>query len=143
MLANLSYNNPDITRKVDDLLGKPFTLKKRIAMGGIGSPKLIIREASLEIRNLLLLDNNRDTCNIELRPGGIILGFRSLLESYGLIIPYYRLTIFKGDLGVYTVHSEHHFVRVEADTKAVQRFFTKLQTLKAEASPEGPNGGYV
>lgn len=143
MLANLSYNNPDITRKVDDLLGKPFTLKKRIAMGGIGSPKLIIREASLEIRNLLLLDNNRDTCNIELRPGGIILGFRSLLESYGLIIPYYRLTIFKGDIGVYTVHSEHHFVRVEADTKAVQRFFTKLQTLKAEASPEGPNGGYV
>ncbi|SFR53683.1 hypothetical protein SAMN04490243_2732 [Robiginitalea myxolifaciens] len=143
MLVNLSYNNPEITRKVDDLLGKPFTLKKRIAMGGIGSPKLIIREASLEIRNLLLLDNNRDTCNIELRPGGIILGFRSLLESYGLIIPYYRLTIFKGDLGVYTVHSEHHFVRVEADTKAVQRFFTKLQTLKAEASPDGPNSGYV
>lgn len=143
MLVNLSYNNPEITRKVDDLLGKPFTLKKRIAMGGIGSPKLIIREASLEIRNLLLLDNNRDSCNIELRPGGIILGFRSLLESYGLIIPYYRLTLFKGDLGVYTVHSEHHFVRVEADTKAVQRFFTKLQTLKAEADPEGPNSGYV
>lgn len=143
MLVNLSYNNPEITRKVDDLLGKPFTLKKRIAMGGIGSPKLIIRETSLEIRNLLLLDNNRDTCNIELRPGGIILGFRSLLESYGLIIPYYRLTIFKGDLGVYTVHSEHHFVRVEADTKAVQRFFTKLQTLKAEANPEGPYSGYV
>ena len=143
MLANLSYNNPEITRKVDDLLGKPFTLKKRITMGGIGSPKLIIREASLEIRNLLLLDNNRDTCNIELRPGGIILGFRSLLESYGLIIPYYRLTLFKGDLGVYTVHSEHHFVRVEADTKAVQRFFTKLQTLKAEADPGGPNSGYV
>ncbi|MDG1572135.1 hypothetical protein OZ410_07390 [Robiginitalea sp. M366] len=142
MLANVSYNNRELTRKIDALVGKPFTLKERWAMGGIGSPKLIIRESSTQIRNLLLLDNNRDTCNIELRPEGVILRFRSLLETYGLVIPYYRLTLYKGDLGVYTIHSEHHFVRVEADTRAVQKFFVKLLGEKAERLPQGPETGY-
>ena len=92
MLYNVSYNDKKITRKIDEELGKPFTLKERFQLGGIGSPKLHITEASMEIQNLLILDNNLNTCNIEMRPKGIILRFRSLLETYGLIIPYYKLT---------------------------------------------------
>lgn len=140
MLVNVSYNNAEITRRIDDLVGKPYTLKERWNLKGIGSPRLIIREASPEIRNLLMLDNNRDTCNIELRPGGIILGFRSLLESYALVIPYYKLTLYKGDLAVYSIHMDHRFVKVEADTKAVQKFFVKLLGLKADKHPPGPLG---
>ncbi|HSR60078.1 MAG TPA: hypothetical protein VLL47_04950 [Robiginitalea sp.] len=131
MLANVSYNNPEVCLKIDALVGKPFTLRERWNMGGIGSPRLVIRESSAEIRNLLLLDNNRNTCNIELRPGGIILGFRSLLESFALIVPYYKLSILKGDLGVYTIHKDQYFVRVEADTRAAQQFFVKMLGLKA------------
>ncbi|MDM9631045.1 hypothetical protein [Robiginitalea aurantiaca] len=138
MLVNVSYNNPELTRKIDDLLGKPFTLKERWALKGIGSPKLFITGSSIEIQNLLLLDNNRNSCNIELRPKGIILRFRSLLETYGLIIPYYKLTLYKGDLGVYTVHVDNHFVRVQADTKAIQKFFVKLLGYKADQIPEAP-----
>ena len=138
MLVHVSYNNPELTRKIDDLLGKPFTLKERWALKGIGSPKLFITGSSIEIQNLLLLDNNRNSCNIELRPKGIILRFRSLLETYGLIIPYYKLTLYKGDLGVYTVHVDNHFVRVQADTKAIQKFFVKLLGYKADQIPEGP-----
>ena len=37
MLVNVSYNNKEITRKVDEEVGQPFTLKERWAMGGIGS----------------------------------------------------------------------------------------------------------
>ncbi len=140
MLVNVSYTNRELDRRIEELVGKPFPLKQRWAMNGIGSPKLIIREASVEIRNLLLLDNNRDSCNIEMRPGGIILRFRSLLETFGLVIPYYKLTLYKGDLGVYTVHSDHHFVRVEADTKAVQKFFVKLLGYKADQQPPAPPG---
>ena len=98
MLLNVSYTDKAITKKIDAEVGRPFTLKERWKMGGVGSPKLEITEASVEIRNLLILDNNADCCNIELRPNGIILGFRSLLESYALVIPYYQLTIFKGEL---------------------------------------------
>ncbi len=131
MLTNVSYNNPEVSRKIDALVGRPYTLRKRWHLGGIGSPKLTIRESSTQIRNLLLLDNNRSTCNIELRPGGIVLGFRSLLESYALVVPYFKLSLLKGDLGVYTIHKDQYFVRVEADTKAAQAFFVKMLHLKA------------
>ncbi|MGB5190311.1 hypothetical protein [Robiginitalea sp.] len=138
MLVNVSYNNPELRHKIDDILGKPFTLKERWELKGIGSPKLFITGSSIEIYNLLVLDNYRNSCNIELRPKGIIVRFRSLLETYGLIIPYYKLTLYKGDLGVYTVHVDNHFIRVQADTKAIQKFFVKLLGYKADQTPEGP-----
>ncbi|NQZ45558.1 MAG: hypothetical protein HRT65_14725 [Flavobacteriaceae bacterium] len=135
MLLNVSYTDKAITKKIDAEVGRPFTLKERWKMGGVGSPKLEITEASVEIRNLLILDNNADCCNIELRPNGIILGFRSLLESYALVIPYYKLTIYKGDLAVYSIYRDHYFVKVRSDTKAVQKFFKKLLDLKADNTP--------
>ncbi len=135
MLLNVSYKDKNVTKKITDALGKPFTIKERIRLGGIGSPKLEITQASVAIRNLLILDNNADCCNIEMRPGGIILGFRSLLESYALVIPYYKLTIYKGDLGIYSVYKDNYFVKVRADTKAVQKFFKKLLDYKADNTP--------
>ena len=135
MLLNVSYNNKEITRKIDAEVGKPFTLKERWAMGGIGSPRLFITETSIEIRNLLLLDNNRDSCNIEMRPQGIIVRFRSLLETFALIIPYYKLTIYKGDLAVYSIYRDQYFIKVQSDTKAVQKFFKKLLDYKADNAP--------
>lgn len=135
MLVNVSYNDKKIREKIDTEVGKPFTLKERIKLGGIGSPKLEITEASVEIRNLLILDNNADCCNIEMRPNGVILGFRSLLESYALIIPFYKLTVYKGDLAVYSIYKDHYFVKVKADTKAVQKFFKKLLDFKTDNRP--------
>ena len=135
MLVNVSYNNKEITRKVDEEVGKPFTLKQRWKLGGIGSPKLSITSTSTEIRNLLILDNNLNTCNIELRPKGVILRFRSLLETYALVIPFYKLTIYKGDLATYSVYRDHYFVKVRADTKAIQKFFKKILNYKADNSP--------
>ena len=135
MLLNVSYNNKEITQKIDEEVGKPFTLKQRWAMGGIGSPKLYITSSSTEIRNLLILDNNLDSCNIELRPKGIILRFRSLLETYALVIPFYKLVVYKGDLALYSVYRDHYFVKVKADTKAIQKFFKKILDFKADNSP--------
>lgn len=139
MLTNVTYSNPEITRKIDTLVGKPFTLKDRIRLGGVGSPPFVIRESSLEIRNLLLLDSNRNRCNIELRPGGIIIGFRSLLESFALVIPYYKLSILKGDLGVCTLHIDHHFMRLETDTRATQKFLVRILNAKATFGSSTPH----
>jgi hypothetical protein len=135
MLVNVSYNNKDITRKIDEAVGKPFPLKERWNMGGIGSPKLFITETSVEIRNLLILDNNIDSCNMELRPKGIIVRFRSLLETFALVIPFYKLTIYKGDFAVYSVYKDHHFIKVRSDTKAIQKFFKKILDYKADNAP--------
>lgn len=135
MLLNVSYNDKTVTQKINEAVGKPFTLKERWKLGGIGSPKLEITKTSIEIRNLLILDNNRDCCNIEMRPKGIIVGFRSLLESYALIIPYYKLTLYKGDMAVYSIYRDNYFIKVKSDTKAVQKFFKKLMDHKADNAP--------
>lgn len=84
MLVNVSYNNKDITKKVDAAVGPPFTIKERFKMGGIGSPKLIITETSVAIGNLLLLDNNRNSCNVEMRPQGSLF----VLDRYWKPMPW-------------------------------------------------------
>ena len=135
MLLNVSYNNKEITRKIDEEVGKPFTLKERFALDGIGSPKLFIVDCNIEIKNLLMLDNNTNTCNIELRPKGIIIRFRSLLETFGLIIPYYKFNLYKTDLGLYTIYRDQYFIKIKSDTKAIQKFFTKLLGHRADNAP--------
>ena len=135
MLLNVSYTNSEITRKIDSEVGKPFKLSERWAMGGIGSPKLFITETSIEIRNLLILDNNIDCCNIEMRPQGIIVRFRSLLETFALVIPFYKLTIYKGGFAIYSIYRYNHFIKVKSDTKAIQKFFRKILDYKIENAP--------
>ena len=130
MLLNVSYNEPEVKEKIETAVGKPFSLKERWAKGGIGSSKLLITQTSIDIHNLLILDNNRNTCNIELRPKGIILRFRSLLETYALIIPYYKLTLYKGKAKEYSIYKDKQFVKVLADTKATFKFFSKLSKEK-------------
>ena len=92
MLLNVSYNDPKIKKQINSEVGAPFSLRERWKLGGIGSSKLKITHASIDIHNLLVLDNNNNSCNIELRPKGIIVRFRSLLETYGLIIPYFKFS---------------------------------------------------
>ncbi|MAO07193.1 MAG: hypothetical protein CL596_00610 [Alteromonas sp.] len=137
MLLNVSYNNKEITQKIDSEVGKPYSLKERIQLGGIGSPRLVITETSIQIYNLLILDNNRNVCNIEMRPEGIIVGFRSLLESYALIIPYYKLSLYKGKAEEYSIHRDNYFIKIEAKAKdkSVHRFMNKLLEAKAQVSP--------
>ncbi|MDT0650497.1 hypothetical protein [Autumnicola edwardsiae] len=135
MLQNISYNRPAIKAKIDAEVGKTFTLLERMRLNGIGSPKLHITDASIEIQNLLILDNNAKTCNIEMRPNGIIVMFRSILETYALIIPYYKLTLYKGKAEEYSIYRDHYFIKVKADSTAIHKFFRKIIDYKADNAP--------
>ncbi|MGY8944451.1 MAG: hypothetical protein ACKVKK_02330 [Flavobacteriales bacterium] len=135
MLLNVSYNDNTIREKIDTEVGKPFSLKERWSMGGIGSSKLFITHTSLNIHNLLVLDQNLKTCNVELRPQGIIVRFRSLLETYALVIPFYKLKIYKGKAEEYSIYKDESLIKILADTKAIHKFFSKINTLKAESRP--------
>jgi hypothetical protein len=136
MLVNTSYHNPEIEKKIDQEVGKPFSLKDRVLLGGIGSPPLEITSASSSIYNLLSLNNDRNRCNLELRPNGVLLRFRARLDSYTLVIPFYKLVLYKGDFAQYSIYRDNHFVKVKADTKAIQKFFTKILEAKASSTPE-------
>ena len=134
MLLNVSYNDKKINAQIEVEVGKPFTLKERFKLKGTGSPKLFITSTSMEIHNLLVLDNTINTCNIEMRPKGIIVRFRSLLETFGLIIPYYKLVLYKGKANEYSMYKDHYFIRVNADTH-VHTFMRKLLQYKADVTP--------
>ena len=131
MLKNISYNNPKIIDEINDYVGKPYTILKRLKIGGIGSSKLIINSADSIIENLLNLDNNLNCCNIEIRPKGIIIHFKSLLETYGLIVPFYKLKIFKGKANEYSIYIDNFFIKVNASEKNEHDFFKKILRLRA------------
>ncbi|SHI40670.1 hypothetical protein SAMN04488096_101474 [Mesonia phycicola] len=132
MLVNVSYNKPELREKINAEVGKPFTLLERIKMNGVGSSKLFITSTSIEIHNLLILDKYINTCNIEMRPDGIIITFRSILETYALIIPYYKLRLYKGKAEEYSIYRDHFFIKVKANEKAVHLFMKKILDYKAK-----------
>lgn len=136
MLVNTSYNEKIINDSINELVGKPFGFIENIKQNGIGSPRLNIIKSSEEIATLLSYDNNRNFCNIELRPKGIIIRFRSLLETFSLVIPYNKLVLFK-PANSFTFHMDHHFISVEAlpGNKGIHQFMEKLNRMKSENSP--------
>lgn len=136
MLLNVSYNNKEQRTAIDASVGNPFSILERIKLGGVGSPKLYVISCSKEIESLFVLDHNDNTCHVELRPKGIILRFRALLETYALVVPYYKLTLFKGNSDSYSIHYDHHNISVSARSESVRLFFKKLQRHKADISKE-------
>ena len=131
MLRNVSYKNDKQEKEINNFVGKPFSLIKRLKMKGIGSGKLLIVNASKEIENLLILDQNINQCNIERRPKGIIIYFRVLLETYALIIPYYKLVIFKVDSDIYTIHIDHRKVKIKVKSNKDYEFIRNILNEKA------------
>jgi len=132
MLVNVSYNKPDLKEKISQEVGKPFTLLERIKMKGIGSGKLFITSTSIEIHNLLILDKYLNTCGIEMRPDGIIVTFRALLDTYALVIPYYKLKLYKGKAEEYSIYRDQYFIKVKANTNSIHKFMKKILDYKAD-----------
>ncbi len=137
MLVNNSYKNPELIKRINLEVGVPFTLIQRIKLGGIGSPKLHITTTSIEIQNLLILDNSTKTCNIELRPKGILVGFRSRLETYLLIIPFYKLHLYKRKAEEYSIYRDHYFIKFRAkkNDTAIHKFVKKVLNYKTDNQP--------
>ena len=135
MLLNISYNDPTVKRQIEKAVGRPFSLKQRWKLGGIGSQKLMINSASIDIHNLLILDNNLKSCNLELRPLGIIVHFRSLLETHGLIIPYYKLKLYKGKAKEYSLYIDQYYIKIFVDSKKNHAFLKKVGSQKSLQVP--------
>lgn len=135
MLLNISYNQPEIRQKIKDEVGVAFTLMERFKLKGIGSPKLHITSVSIDIHNLLVLDQNTNVCNIEMRPNGIIVMFRALLETYALVIPYYKLNLYKGKSQEYSIYKDHYFIKVKADDPSIHKFMMKILDYKTGNAP--------
>jgi len=133
MIKETTYNIKEIKNEIRELVGRPMSLLKRIRIGGNGSQRLVILEASKDIEELINFDNRSKFCNIELRDKGMIMHFRSRLETYAWIVPFHLLSLFKTD-NSFAIYAGSEFVRLApAHNSAINsKFFNKMLELKAE-----------
>ena len=106
----------------------------RFKLGGIGSQRYRVAEASKDLWSLLMRDNAGNFCNIELRTQGIIVRFRSKQETFGWLIPYRKLTIYKSG-SHFSLYDGKDTFRLEPahNAKLKAGFINKMVRLKAEA----------
>jgi hypothetical protein len=134
MIRNTSYNDKEIRQEMNEYVGKPFSLIKRFRIRGNGSPRFRIVDASEKINEILARNKNMiNYCNMELREGGVVVGFRSILETYSWSIPYYKLSIHSTGKK-YTVYSDTEHITIENDHRSeVNRsFMKKLRSLQSQ-----------
>ena len=85
MVYNISYNNKKIKNIINDSLGHAYGIIDKIKLRGIGSQRLKIKDASLDINSLINKNSNTNSCSIELRPKGILIHFKSKLVEKSTI----------------------------------------------------------
>ena len=130
MVFDTTYRNDEYDEQSDRLLGESFRFFEKIRMGGVGSARFVVASLSPKLDLGKLKFSETDYGNIELRPKGIIVRFRSLLETYGLIIPYYKLKIYKGRAKIYSIYMDNYFIKVIYDNDSVREFFKKILDQK-------------
>ena len=137
MLLNISNDFTKTKGIIDSEVGRPFDLEQRKKWGGISYTGLPISAASIDIYNLLVVDENSNTCSIEMRPKGIIMSFRSVMETYALVIPHFKLRIYKGRAEEYSFYRDQQFIKIWAGKtdKEVHSFVKKIITHKSDSAP--------
>lgn len=132
MIRNTTYNVREVKEAILDDVGKPFSVFRRIRMGGNGSQRYVIVEAFDGLDMMLSPDHGTRFCNIELREKGIILHFRSRLETYAWTVPYRLLSLFKSDDNTISIYSGAEFVRLKPahHARLNMHFLNKMLELK-------------
>ena len=133
MIRNLSYNDKKIREEVDEAVGKSYSFMQKWKMKGNGSQRFLIVQASQQIQTYLDRDKNLNHCNIELRPNGIIVRFRSVLETMGWVIPYHQLSLFDngGALNLYA-GTERLSLRAAGNQNLNRNFWMKMLDQKSK-----------
>jgi len=132
LLLNTTYKNEENEVTIDDLVGKPFSLRRKILMGGVGSGRMVIDKASPKLEIALINGADLNYANIELRPKGILIRITRRTDNFTWIIPYYHLHIYKTS-GL-SVHGQGQYLHFRPNQMLYRNkpFFKKLSNLKLE-----------
>ncbi len=131
-MLNTTYKNEENELIIEDLVGKPFPLRRKLMMGGVGSGRMVIDEASPKLEMTLTNGQDLNYANIELRPKGILIRITRRLDNFTWIIPYYQLHIYKTE-GL-SIHGQGQFLHFRSNQMLYNNkpFFKKLSNLKLE-----------
>lgn len=130
MLFNTTYTNKEYSKESSTIVGKQFSLLKKIKLGGNGSSRLMIAKFSTKLE-----PKNRNTAainyaNIELRPKGIIVHFTNGLDRYSWVVPYFRLVVYNTQ--TLSIHANGNFIifKKNRNYNDNKKFINKIIDLK-------------
>lgn len=136
MLLNLSHDLAKKKKIITSEIGKPFDLEQRKKMNGILLTDLPVTAASIDLYNLMVLNEAPVNCSIEMRSKGVAISFKVKQEIYSLVIPFYKLKIYKGRAEEYSFYKDHYFIKIWAGAKDedTHKFVKKLKNFKADTA---------
>ena len=130
LILNSTYKNKEHKQIINDLVGRPFSFFEAIRMGGVGSKRMIIENASPDMEPYLNKVSDINYANIEMRSNGILIYINKGLKNYTWIIPYYQLVIYKTN-GT-SIHAQGKYIHFKNNKtfKENKAFFDKLLNAK-------------
>jgi len=133
MIVNVTYKDYKTKATIEKTVGPSYSFIDRIKMGGIGTSKLLMLEATEGIHNLLTITSDTTYCHLECRQGGIVVGFQTTMKIYAWLIPYHHLTIYNNS-GKLVIYGSKNNIKVKAPFNGTidKKFIKKVLTLKAE-----------
>ncbi|MFN3874798.1 MAG: hypothetical protein ACK4L7_02655 [Flavobacteriales bacterium] len=89
---NVSYNDPDVKRALEAACGRPFGFWAGIRRGGVGSARFRLIDGPAALLEAVDREEDRGYCSLEVRPSGMVIRFRSRLETLAMAIGYAALS---------------------------------------------------
>ncbi|MFY9281642.1 MAG: hypothetical protein WBK38_03190 [Bacteroidia bacterium] len=132
MIYNVTRTDRNIDQAVDQLVGKPFGFIYKLRNGSIGSEPFVIYASSPEFNIDFDSQDYGRTCNLELRPNGIILHFRKKASSFIWPISFDHLTIQQFD-NLFLIQGKTLFTKLKPKVKSKKSspFIKKIIDSKA------------
>ncbi|HOP43255.1 MAG: hypothetical protein R2810_16305 [Flavobacteriales bacterium] len=84
---NVSYNDPEVERRIRQRCGPPIGLWRSIRSGGTGSPRLLLVDGPEDLLTRVYRQEDRRFCNLERRTSGWLFRCRCLLETLAIPLP--------------------------------------------------------
>mgnify|MGYP000217939299 CR=1 FL=1 len=136
MLLNVSQDLAKKNELISTEVGKPFTLEERKKLEGTILKDIAVTAASIDLYNLMVLHEAQIFCSFEMRPKGVIINFRAKDDMFSLVIPFYKLKIYKGKAEEYSFYKDHYFIKIRAGAEEpeVHKFVKKLKNYQTDTA---------
>lgn len=138
MLFDTSIKNKEVTKEINALVGKPYSLLEIIKIGAIGSSRMEIIEFSKLFVKIMAWDKQAVFANIGMRPNGIVVVINVRLSNYSWVIPYNYLSIFKTD--ILTIHGQGQYLKFKIQSEQNAKLIQKILDEKVKKSNNDYHG---
>ncbi len=86
LILNISYNDLRVKRALEAVCGPPFGFWAGIRRGGTGSARFRLEQGPPAMLEAVDRADDRGYCSLEVRPKGLVIRFRSRLETLAIPI---------------------------------------------------------